>query len=216
MITIGIIGVGRWGPNILRNFIGMDGVRVEAICDSDNKRLEAITKRYPEIKTTTDTADIIGNRQLTCTVIATPLSTHFPLAEKALEAGLAPMLQSEASLCASCRSGSHSSVHSSSYLQPGRRLERRSRVIACSGSSATPSLSCQVNCHEINARACCHIPALHGLAYSFAVLLRASADVARSEPLCDVGSARVRCFRGGRSTQPFRRGISYGPHAEFA
>jgi predicted dehydrogenase len=87
VITLGIIGVGRWGPNILRNFIGMDGVRVEAVCDSDNKRLEAITKRYPEIKTTTDTADIIGNRQLTCTVIATPLSTHFPLAKSALEAG---------------------------------------------------------------------------------------------------------------------------------
>ena len=87
MISMGIIGVGRWGPNILRNFAGMEGVSVRAVCDSDNKRLEAITKRYPEIKTSTNAAEIIGDREIACTVIATPLATHFPLAKQALEAG---------------------------------------------------------------------------------------------------------------------------------
>jgi len=87
MITLGIIGVGRWGPNILRNFAGMEGVSVRAVCDSDKKRLEAITKRYPEIKTSTNAAAIIGDAEIACTVIATPLATHFPLAKQALESG---------------------------------------------------------------------------------------------------------------------------------
>jgi len=87
MITIGIIGVGRWGPNILRNFAVMDGVRTAAVCDSDKKRLEAITKRYPEIQTTTDATALIGNDTIDAIVIVTPLATHYQLAKRALEAG---------------------------------------------------------------------------------------------------------------------------------
>ena len=87
MITIGIIGVGRWGPNILRNFAVMDGVRIAAVCDADKKRLEAITKRYPEIQTTTDATALIGNGTIDAIVIVTPLATHYQLAKQALEAG---------------------------------------------------------------------------------------------------------------------------------
>lgn len=87
MITIGIIGVGRWGPNILRNFAVMDGVRIAAVCDSDKKRLEAITKRYPEIQTTTDATALTGNGAIDAVVIVTPLATHYQLARRALDAG---------------------------------------------------------------------------------------------------------------------------------
>jgi len=87
MITIGIIGVGRWGPNLLRNFAVMDGVKTAAACDSDTKRLEAITKRYPDIQTTTDAAAVIGSGAIDAVIIVTPLATHFQLAKQALEAG---------------------------------------------------------------------------------------------------------------------------------
>ncbi len=87
MINVGIIGVGRWGPNILRNFVSMEDVRVSAVCDIDAHRLEAINKRYPYIATTTDVNEIMANRKILSIVIATPLATHFPLAKQALELG---------------------------------------------------------------------------------------------------------------------------------
>ena len=49
MISVALIGVGRWGPNLLRNFISMEGVSVEMICDADNNRLVAVKKRFPAI-----------------------------------------------------------------------------------------------------------------------------------------------------------------------
>jgi predicted dehydrogenase len=85
MINMGILGVGRWGPNILRNFVSMEDVRVSAVCDTDAHRLEAISKRYPDIETNSDVNDIMANRKISSVVIATPLATHFPLAIQALE-----------------------------------------------------------------------------------------------------------------------------------
>ena len=38
MINIGIIGLGYWGPNLLRNFLNNKKCNVSAICDT-NKTL---------------------------------------------------------------------------------------------------------------------------------------------------------------------------------
>jgi len=87
MISLGVIGVGRWGPNILRNFVSMEGVDVHMVCDTDSSRLLQIKKRFPQIKTATESSDILENNKLDCIVISTPTSTHFTLAQKSLESG---------------------------------------------------------------------------------------------------------------------------------
>jgi predicted dehydrogenase len=87
MISLGIIGVGRWGPNILRNFVSMEGVDVYMVCDTDSSRLLQIKKRFPQIKTATESSEILENNKLDCIVISTPTSTHFTLAQKSLESG---------------------------------------------------------------------------------------------------------------------------------
>jgi predicted dehydrogenase len=87
MVSLAIIGIGRWGPNLLRNFISMEDVSVEMLCDADNNRLMAVKKRFPEIERTTNPQDIMEKSTIDCVVISTPLSTHFSLACKALEAG---------------------------------------------------------------------------------------------------------------------------------
>jgi len=87
MISVALIGVGRWGPNLLRNFIAMQDVSVEMACDVDEKRLVQVEKRFPSIRRTTRPEDIIRNASLDCVVIATPLATHFQLALEALRAG---------------------------------------------------------------------------------------------------------------------------------
>jgi predicted dehydrogenase len=85
MIKVGIIGYGYWGPNLVRNFMNVEGCTVTHICDLDNKKLEIAKKKNPSISTTNSINEIFGNSEIDAIVIATPVSTHYDLALKALE-----------------------------------------------------------------------------------------------------------------------------------
>src|SRR5918912_2644545 len=85
--TIGVIGCGYWGPNLLRNFSENEDARLRWMCDLDTKRLETFGRRYPSAKTTTDYRQLLADPQLDAVTIATPVSTHFNFAREALEAG---------------------------------------------------------------------------------------------------------------------------------
>jgi len=87
MISIGIIGVGRWGPNILRSFVSMEDVRVASVCDVDEHRLHQIKQRFPQVKTTTHFSQLLEDTSLECIVVSTPVATHFSLAKEFLTTG---------------------------------------------------------------------------------------------------------------------------------
>jgi len=87
MIRVGIIGLGYWGPNLLRNFAGADGAQVTMACDLRADRLAHIAKRYPTVQTTTDVSALLRDTTIDAVAIATPVSTHFELAMAALQAG---------------------------------------------------------------------------------------------------------------------------------
>ncbi|KAA5533369.1 Gfo/Idh/MocA family oxidoreductase [Taibaiella lutea] len=93
MINIGIIGYGYWGPNLVRNFNGVDGCSVCCVSDLRENRLEAVQKMYPKINVTTDADAMINDPTVDAIVIATPVHTHFPLAQKALKAGKHVLLE---------------------------------------------------------------------------------------------------------------------------
>ncbi len=87
MINIAIIGCGHWGPNYIRNFKDIPDSDVVMCCDRDQERLENITKRFPEIKTTTKYTDILENGNIDAVIIATPASTHYEIAKACLLTG---------------------------------------------------------------------------------------------------------------------------------
>lgn len=87
MIDVGVIGCGYWGPNLVRNLVENRHCRSVMACDLDHGRLDYIQKRYPVDAITSDFQDILDNPSIKAVVIATPLSTHYPLAKRALEAG---------------------------------------------------------------------------------------------------------------------------------
>lgn len=82
-----IIGYGYWGPNILRNLSEIEGVEVVACADQRADRLAAAKKRYAYLRVTDDSDEIVADPKIDAVVIATPVSTHFSLAKKALEHG---------------------------------------------------------------------------------------------------------------------------------
>jgi predicted dehydrogenase len=87
MTKVGVIGCGYWGPNLIRNLVENRRCKSVIACDLDRIRLERIAQRYPVAATTADFQDILDDESIEAVVIATPLSTHFPLAERALLAG---------------------------------------------------------------------------------------------------------------------------------
>jgi len=87
-MKIGIIGCGYWGPNLVRNFNALDDVTVAAVSDLREERLKFLARLYPNIKLLTKNADdILHDKKIDAIVIATPVSTHFPLGMEALEHG---------------------------------------------------------------------------------------------------------------------------------
>lgn len=81
---IAIIGAGRWGQNLIRNFNALGALSV--ICDSDTNKLNAISAVYPQLETTTSFEEMLTNPKIQGVVIATPASTHEKLAQMALKA----------------------------------------------------------------------------------------------------------------------------------
>ncbi|MCY2687960.1 Gfo/Idh/MocA family protein [Salinimicrobium sp. TH3] len=93
MVKIGVIGYGYWGPNLVRNFFGTPGCIVKSVSDSRHERLEQLRKIFPSIEGILDAEEILKDSSIDAVVIATPVSTHFKLARKALEKGKHVLLE---------------------------------------------------------------------------------------------------------------------------
>ena len=87
MITIGVIGYGYWGPNLVRNFAEAPGGRIGFVTDVRAERLTPVVARYPAAKVSTDYRELLRDPAVDAVAIATPVSTHFDLAMAALRAG---------------------------------------------------------------------------------------------------------------------------------
>ena len=86
-IGVGVIGLGYWGPNLVRNFADVAGARLVGISDVNGDRLGAVAARYPGIGAWRDYRDLIAAPGIDAVVIATPVSTHHMIALAALRAG---------------------------------------------------------------------------------------------------------------------------------
>jgi predicted dehydrogenase len=87
MINVGVIGLGYWGPNIVRNFYSNPRTSVKLCCDLKKERLRFIKNIYPTINTTVDSYEVIKDPDLDLIAICTPVFTHFELAKSVLQAG---------------------------------------------------------------------------------------------------------------------------------
>jgi predicted dehydrogenase len=86
-LNIGVVGLGYWGPNLLRCLIEQPGVAVRYVCDRDEERLRACARRYPGVTATTSYEELLADPELDAVLIATPVFTHYELASQALCAG---------------------------------------------------------------------------------------------------------------------------------
>jgi len=87
LIRIGVVGYGYWGPNLVRNCFEAQGAQVSCVSDLRQDRLALVNSRYPTIRTTQDVHDLIQDPAIDAVAIATPVSTHYDLAMRALQEG---------------------------------------------------------------------------------------------------------------------------------
>ncbi len=87
MIGVAVVGCGYWGPNLIRNFSGLDQCEIRAVCDLDRERLAAVARRYPAVRAVSDFREVLADASVDAVAICTPVGTHACLARAALEAG---------------------------------------------------------------------------------------------------------------------------------
>jgi len=88
MLRIGIVGLGYWGPNLVRCFSDLDGCKVTAVCDQDYDQLLRIKDRYPSVYPIESFDALLDRDLVDAVVIATPTESHYSLTKQALEKGV--------------------------------------------------------------------------------------------------------------------------------
>jgi len=83
-LNIAVLGAGYWGPNLIRNVAQSASARLHTLCDTDEKRLSAISQQYSPQHQTTDAQAVFANAEIDGVIIATPAHTHYELAKQAL------------------------------------------------------------------------------------------------------------------------------------
>ncbi len=88
-VSVGIIGLGRWGTNYLRTFAGL-GADIRMVCSSTEatiaNSLSQVNLKSPPTATT-DYRKVLSDPALDAVAIVTHGSTHYQIAKAALEAG---------------------------------------------------------------------------------------------------------------------------------
>jgi predicted dehydrogenase len=92
-LTVAVVGLGYWGPNLIRNLHELPMVSRIVACDLLPARVEAMSHRFPAVTRTTRYNDVLTDPTVDAVVIATPISTHFKLAAAALQAGKHVMVE---------------------------------------------------------------------------------------------------------------------------
>jgi predicted dehydrogenase len=84
MINFGLIGTGRWGPNVIGAILRNNHANLLEITDTSKDALTHIESRFPSIKITSSASEIFHNDQIHAVAICTPVSSHDDLVESAL------------------------------------------------------------------------------------------------------------------------------------
>jgi predicted dehydrogenase len=84
MIKVGICGFGYWGPNLLRNFATNSGFCPVAVAERREAYRTNAATLAPNLRLYEEAADLIDDPEIEAVAIATPVSSHFELARRAL------------------------------------------------------------------------------------------------------------------------------------
>ena len=87
-LRVGIIGLGHWGPNIVRSLSSDQRCHIQAVCDLRESAFDRVASLVsPECRKTLLSKELIESQDIDAVVVATTASTHYDLVKQALQAG---------------------------------------------------------------------------------------------------------------------------------
>lgn len=92
-MRIAIVGLGYWGPKLLRGLALLWDERRLVAVDRRPERLAAARNLHPQIQCAASLEQALADPRVKAVVIATPVSTHAELARMALAAGCAVLVE---------------------------------------------------------------------------------------------------------------------------
>ena len=92
-VRIGVVGAGRWGPNLIRNFHNRQTSVVAGVVDRSAERRAMVQAHYPDVAVHDNVDALLEDASVSAVVVATPASTHFEFARRALLAGKHVMVE---------------------------------------------------------------------------------------------------------------------------
>jgi predicted dehydrogenase len=90
---VAVVGLGYWGPNWVRNFQQGQFARRIVACDLDETRRAHVNQLYSDLETTSRFEDLLSDPDIEGIVVATPVSTHYSMARRALEANKSVLVE---------------------------------------------------------------------------------------------------------------------------
>lgn len=83
-VTVGLVGLGYWGPNLLRNFYQISDCRLKTCCDLNKEILKQTKNQYPGIETTCEYLSLLEDPEIEAIVIAVSATKHYEMAKQAI------------------------------------------------------------------------------------------------------------------------------------
>jgi len=80
VVNVAQIGVGYWGPNLLRNLVLNKNCNIKLVVDLSEERRQYVTGLYPYIPVSNQVEEIENDPSIEAVIIATPFRTHYELA----------------------------------------------------------------------------------------------------------------------------------------
>lgn len=99
-VGLAVVGLGDWGPNLLRVLGDNLDAQIRWICDVDSSRLAKCRRRHPDARVTTRLDRILADPAVDAVVLATPVETHYELAMRVLDAGKHVFVETPLAMCA--------------------------------------------------------------------------------------------------------------------
>src|SRR5262249_54929836 len=86
-MRLAVLGYGYWGPHLVRNFMSHPECTVSVVAAPRPERGAAVRRLYPTIETVAEAEEALARPDVDAVAIATPVATHFRLAQRALGGG---------------------------------------------------------------------------------------------------------------------------------
>jgi predicted dehydrogenase len=86
-ISLAVVGLGYWGPNLARNIDSLRGARLAWCCDADAEASARLEHSFRSTRFTSSLDEVLADDSLDGVLLATPVPTHADLAIRVLEAG---------------------------------------------------------------------------------------------------------------------------------